>query len=104
MIGGRLVLSVCYPLIVGQKLNIPAKNQFVAAIRPLLVSALLFAGAAWLTQYWQASSWPMLVLAVGATVIVTPLPVFWAGLPREVRRRMVKRIQEMLNSVRRRNK
>jgi len=102
MIGGRLVLSVCYPLIVGKKLNISFRSQSVAAIRPLLVSVSLIAGAAWLSQYWRVTSWPMLVVVVGITVVVTPLPVFLAGLPGAARQRMIERLRKVLSSARRR--
>ena len=104
MISGRLILSVCYPLIVGKKLNIPAKKQLVAAIRPMLVSVLFMVAAVWLCQFWQATSWGMLIMTVGATVIVLPLPMLLAGLPSNIRQQMIARIGTVLGRFRRSEK
>jgi len=90
---GRGVLGVAAPLAVGRLLGIPVRVQLRAIARPLLTTAVLFAAAYALAGELSVGSWPMLVVAVGATVVVGATAAAASGLSRAQRGRLVVRLR-----------
>jgi O-antigen/teichoic acid export membrane protein len=99
MILGRMILSVAYPIIVGKKLNISTNEQCLAVIRPVIVSLLLVAFATWLSPQLEARSWLTLAGLVAITILVIPVPLFFAGLSKTSRVRIIERMKTVLNNL-----
>jgi len=93
---GRLILSLGYPTIIGRLLGVSLAAQMRSALRPVLVTIVLFGLAASFGRSLVAPSWPLLVLAAGLTVLVISPLAFFAGLPREQRGRLLRRLRAML--------
>jgi len=93
---GRLVLSLGYPWIVGRFLDLSLFTQLKGALRPMVVTALLFAITSSISSFLKATSWLGFILAIGITLlIVTPL-TFYAGLAGEQRARIWKRVMRVI--------
>jgi hypothetical protein len=98
-IAGRSILSVGYPLMVGRFLRASPYSQARGVLRPALVTVLLFPLAAKLSDaiaantWFPARGWIELILAVGITFCVVFSLVFHAGLSREQRRHILRRVQ-----------
>ena len=90
-IAGRSILSIGYPWIVGRAIGIPLSSQLKSALRPALTTFLLFTLALGLGEFYTASTWIGLVLAVGVTVVPVSLLAFYAGVPAEQRKHLLDR-------------
>ena len=70
-----------------------------------MVSALLFALAAWAKRvlsegsWYSAITWSGIVVAVGATVTTTTLLAFFLGFSGDDRQRLLRRIQMAMSPV-----
>jgi O-antigen/teichoic acid export membrane protein len=95
-IGGRLILSVAYPLLIGRLLGVAPVRQLVAALRPALITVLLLGATAYLGRVVEVSSW--FTFAVGAclTAVACVAGGYLAGLPRTQRRRLRSRVRRVL--------
>jgi O-antigen/teichoic acid export membrane protein len=89
---GRTLLSLIYPWLVGQVLEVSLGAQLRGALRPTLVGGLLCAAAFALEPRCDTSSWPELALGVGAsTPLITALALF-GGLSGTQRRQLWARL------------
>jgi O-antigen/teichoic acid export membrane protein len=86
-IGGRAILSVGYPLMIGGLLGISPRRQMRAVVRPGLVTAALFSCAAWLSTLVHVGTWVALGLAGAASAVAIAIVAFFAGLSSDARRR-----------------
>lgn len=87
-IGGRAMLSVIYPLMIGRRLGIPVRRQLQGAIRPALITGALFAGCSFCSTVVRASSWPGLVASVALSIVLFGPLAFFGGLTPDQRRRI----------------
>jgi O-antigen/teichoic acid export membrane protein len=91
-IAGRSVLSLCYPWLIGRVLGVSVRHQLKSALRPGLLTILVFALMSDLSDRWTVTTWPALVLsvvlAIGALVFVS----FYGGLSRAQRERLLERV------------
>lgn len=96
---GRAILTVAYPSIVGRLIGMSPLNQLRGAIRPVLVTALLFSATAYAGTQVLASSWVGLIVG-GAVVavIVAPIATF-GGLTARVRGRLWARTLRLVRLV-----
>jgi O-antigen/teichoic acid export membrane protein len=92
---GRTIQSVAYPLMIGRLLEIPAVRQLKGIVRPALATGVLLAGASALGATVLASSWPGLVLSVGASVGLVATIAFFAGLPAATRQLLWHRLRKV---------
>jgi hypothetical protein len=90
---GRLALTLAYPGLVGRLLGVPLRAQLRSAARPVAVTALVLATALALEPLGIARGWPQLLLAVPATAATVAAVALYAGLPGDVRRRLVGRFR-----------
>jgi O-antigen/teichoic acid export membrane protein len=100
-IGGRIVLSVTYPMTVGHSLQISLSSQVKAAVRPFLVTAVLFGASLAIRSILdpQIGGWWELVVATGLSALLIMVLAIFAGLPGEQRRRLWRRGQAITELV-----
>lgn len=101
---GRLLLSLGYPRQVGRFLGVPFSDQLRAALRPALVTALVFALASVSNQLLHLTishgllGWIELALmGLISLALITPL-VFFAGLSAVQRERLVNRLIHLIHA------
>jgi O-antigen/teichoic acid export membrane protein len=82
---GRLMITVAYPVMIGRLLGIAPETQLRGAVRPTVVSVVLFVGAAMLSRRIEATSWPALLVGGALSGIAITLVTFYGGLPRSMR-------------------
>jgi hypothetical protein len=102
IIGGRLIISFGYPLLIGRFLGVPLSSQLKLLFRPVLVTILLFSIAIGLDWFVPVTTgegikgWLFFILFAGATGILMLLISFYAGLSGDQRRNMIHRIRTVL--------
>jgi len=98
-IGGRSVLSISYPIMVGRFLKVAFSSQLKSILRPVLVTMLLFLLASkiggLLTESirFTAIGWTDFILSAGVTLCVVILLAFYAGLSDNQRGHVLRRIR-----------
>lgn len=95
-IGGRLLLSVAYPVLVGRFLSLSLGQQLRGALRPALVSALAFGLGTIGSRTLAVDSWWALAPSVALTLPVAALFAFQLGLGAQQRQQVVKRLRRAL--------
>lgn len=95
-IAGRLILSVGYPWMIGADLGVPFGSQLKGALRPVALTAALFALTASLSSAWLVKSWPVLVAVVAATVMAIFPLAFVLGLSAQLREQLSRRLRAIL--------
>jgi hypothetical protein len=96
LIVGRLLLSLCYPAVIGRAIGHPIGDQLGAAVRPALVTALLFVAALALADDLAVESWPVLLAAAPITAVALVPLVALLGLTRGQRGRLQQRVAKVL--------
>jgi O-antigen/teichoic acid export membrane protein len=94
-LGGRLVQTISYPLLVNSCLGRPQRISFHRLARPGLVMCLLFAGSGYLGQQLLSRNWFEWVIGVGASLGLVVCVALVAGLPAEARGQLVRRLRTM---------
>jgi O-antigen/teichoic acid export membrane protein len=95
-IAGRSILTVAYPWLVCRYLGISPFGQLRGAARPVLVTALVFAGGALLATVADADSWLSLLFLGGISLAAFAVLSFFLGLSARQRRRVSRRVQNVL--------
>ena len=96
---GRSILTVAYPLIIGRVLGLSPVAQLGGAIRPAIMTTVLFAAAAYGGTKVLANSWVTLVIGTaGVALVVAPVAAF-GGLTAAVRRRLWARLVRVIRMV-----
>jgi hypothetical protein len=96
---GRFSLSIGYPTLVGRYLKIGFFSQMKSALRPALITTLLFTLIAFLIrssfylQLSQGFGWIELILSIGITFFVVLFLAFFLGLSGNQQRQMIRRVQ-----------
>lgn len=94
---GRSVLTVGYPLMVGRVLGVSLSTQIRGALKPALITLLLFLVASAMAEATRTSSpfnqmgWLSLALSVGFTSVLVLVLLFYTGLSSPQRQRILGR-------------
>ena len=95
-IAGRTILTVAYPWLVGRYLGISPAGQLRGAVRPAVVCAALFAGAALVAPRLEAETWLALVFFGLVSVAALGAASFFLGLRPRQRRQLSSRLRQVL--------
>lgn len=104
IMAGRSILSVAYPWIIGQSLQVKPLTQLRAIVRPCLVTIALFLVASGLDQLLPTRSWHSLVGWIsffGAAVLtacLTAAIAFILGLTRHQRKNILNRVRAIVSA------
>ena len=98
MILGRLSLTISYPFVINKRFGQKRMPNLARAIRPALTMALMFAAAAYLGEKVLADNWVVWALSGGLTFLLALGIAVLAGLSRDVRSPLKKRLG-MLRTV-----
>jgi O-antigen/teichoic acid export membrane protein len=98
-IGGRVILSLAYPWLVGRILQAPLRAQLGAAWRPVAVATALFYVAFQLGSDIGAGSWLSLVPFVAVTLLFVTSAAFFGGLSARQRQRILRRLRRSPRST-----
>ncbi len=102
LILGRSILTFGYPMLVGRHLRISLWSQVRGALRPFLVTSLLFALASVLDSYSFSGmtgfgrGWFGLALSVGITTVSSACLAFYLGLSPLQRSNLLQRVSYVL--------
>lgn len=103
LILGRALMSIGYPMLIGRFMNISFSAQVKGALRPILVTGLLFAVTAFLgdwiaTSHWHGlTGWIYFALSAAATFPVILALAFFTGLAAEQRKQIMRRVRTALS-------
>jgi O-antigen/teichoic acid export membrane protein len=98
-IAGRSILTVAYPWLVSRHFGISPPTQLRGAVRPVIVCAALFAGAALVAPRFQADSWISLLFFGGLSLGVFAASSFFLGLSPRQRRQVSRRVRQVLQGA-----
>jgi hypothetical protein len=96
---GRLIISIGYPMLISRFLGTTLASQLKGMLRPVLVSMVLFAATAGLDSLFSsiswsgASGWALFLVCAGLTGIAMMGFSFYAGLSKEQRASMLRRVR-----------
>jgi O-antigen/teichoic acid export membrane protein len=105
IIGGRLIMSIGYPVLIGRFLNVSLSSQINRMFRPILVASLIFLAAMGVDRFGSImvgtgiKGWLIFILSAGATGIVMSLISFYSGLSGDQRRSMIRRVQAVITTA-----
>lgn len=94
-IGGRAILSLVYPWMIGRRLGIPPSQQLRGVVRPTLATVAVFTGSAFIGSVARTGSWSGLVFAVAVSAILVGPLVFFGGLNASQRKRIWNRARRV---------
>jgi len=101
LLGGRLVQTIAYPIIVRACLGAtPQPSAAAQWVRRLITMAALFAGATWLGQRVTASTWVLWGAGVALTALLLPALAWAVGLDAAGRHAVLERVRGVLGGVR----
>jgi hypothetical protein len=95
---GRSILSIAYPWLIGRAIGQPLAAQLRGVVRPMIVTAVIFGAATYLSRDLLVDSWVQLVLGSIATAAVVAVVATFLGLNAEQRRYLLRRARRMLPS------
>jgi O-antigen/teichoic acid export membrane protein len=104
LLGGRVIQTVAYPIIVRSFLGAASPSQSSATVqwtRRLLTMAALFAGATWLGQRVSVSGWATWAAGVAVTLLLLPALTWAVGLNGAGRHAVLERFRGVFEGVRR---
>ena len=93
---GRGIVSLAYPAVVGGALGIRLRDQARQAIRPALVTMLLFTAATLSGPHLIVDSWLLLIGGAATTVLVVTPIAFFLGLDPDGRARISSRAERLM--------
>lgn len=105
IMGGRLIISIGYPVLISRFLGIPLSSQLNRLLRPALVTLLLFSTAVGLDKFISITAgtgimgWFIFILSAAGTGILILLISFYAGLSGDQRRNMLRRVRAATTTV-----
>jgi O-antigen/teichoic acid export membrane protein len=92
MIVGRLALTISYPFVINKQLGRRSRPELTGALRPAAVMTLMFVASAYLGRVFLAESWFLWLICSGLTFALALAVALIAGLRRESRSAIVKRL------------
>ncbi len=105
IMGGRLIMSIYYPVLIGRFFGVPLSSQMNALLRPVFVTILIFSIAVGLDRYFSFSvgagikGWLIFIISAGVTGILMLLISFYAGLSGDQRMNLIRRVQALMTPV-----
>jgi hypothetical protein len=105
IMGGRLIISIGYPMLISRFLGFSLSSQLTGILRPVFVTILLFSLAFGLDRYISfmvgtgIKGWLIFILSAGLTSILMLLISFYAGLSGDQRKSMIRRIQAVVTTA-----
>jgi hypothetical protein len=105
IIGGRLIISIGYPMLISRFLGVSLSSQLNRIVRPILVTVLIFSAAMGVDRFGSImvgtgiKGWLIFILFAGATGIVMLLISFYSGLSGDQRRSMIGRVQAAITTA-----
>jgi O-antigen/teichoic acid export membrane protein len=98
ILGGRLILSIGYPVITGQFLGVSLSDHFKPVFRPFLVMTGLFYFATYAGQKVVIESWLGMMMWGGISLLVISLVFFWTGFTKNQRSLLMSRVLKLMPS------
>ena len=104
IMGGRLIISVGYPILISRFLGVSLSSQLNRLLRPGLVTILLFSTTAALDNLISSTvergvtGWLIFILSATGTGVFFLLISFFAGLSGDQRRHMLRRIEAVITT------
>jgi hypothetical protein len=105
IMGGRLIISIGYPMLISRFLGVSLPSQLKRLVRPVLVTVLLFSIAVGFDKFTSVvfeagmKGWFMFILSAATTGILMLLISFYAGLSSGQRRSMVRRVRAVITAA-----
>jgi hypothetical protein len=105
IMGGRLIISVGYPMLISRFLGVSLSSQLNRMLRPVFVTILLFSTAIGLDRFVSVTAgagikgWLIFILSAGVTGILMLLISFFAGLSGDQRRNMMRRVRAVITTA-----
>jgi hypothetical protein len=102
IMGGRLIISVGYPMLISRFLGLSLSSQLNRMLRPALVSILFFSVAIGVDKFSSImvgtgfKGWLLFILYAGTTGILMLLLSFYSGLSGDQRKSMINRVQAVI--------
>ncbi len=102
IMGGRLIISVGYPLLISRFLGLSFFSQLTRMLRPILVTILLFSSGVGLDKFILVANadsimgWLSFIFSAIVTGILMFLLSFFAGLSGDQRKNMMRRIRAVI--------
>jgi O-antigen/teichoic acid export membrane protein len=90
---GRSILSIAYPWSLSRFFGLSFYSQLQAALRPAIVTGLLFGLALGMRDQVSVNGWLSLIFAAGITLVTVSIVAFYAGLSSEQRSYIWTRLQ-----------
>ena len=104
IMGGRLIISIGYPMLISRFLNISLSSQLNRMLRPVIITILLFSiviGMDGLTSIRFETGiigWLAFIISATATGVLMLLISFYTGLSGDQRRNMLRRVRAMITT------
>ncbi len=104
IMGGRLIMSIGYPLLIGRFLHMPFASQIKGMLRPVLITILVFLIAVGLDRYISFTvgtgikGWLIFILLAGVTGFLMLLLSLFAGLSDDQRKNMISRVKAVITN------
>ncbi len=105
IMGGRLIMSIGYPMLIGRFFGLPIYSQMNAILRPVSVTILLFSLAFGLGSFIPFTvgsgikGWIIFIISAGVTGILMLLISFYAGLSGNQRMNLIHRFQALVTTA-----
>ena len=104
IMGGRLILSIGYPVLISRFLGVSLSSQLDRMLRPTFVTSLLFFMAVGLDKFVTITAgtgikgWLIFILSAFVTGILMLLISFYAGLSGEQRGNLLRRVRVVMTT------
>ncbi len=99
LIVGRLLLSLVYPVVVGEAIGHPASEQLRAVLRPAAATIVMFAAAVVVRPVVSTESWPLIIAGSLLTGAASLVIAFIIGLGGGTRRQLLVRVRALAAGV-----
>lgn len=101
IMGGRLIISVGYPMLISRFLKTSLSSQLNQMLRPVIITTLLFSISMGLDNFASIGSmgWLKFIVSASVTGILMLVTSFYAGLSGDQRENMIRRIRAAVTSV-----
>jgi O-antigen/teichoic acid export membrane protein len=104
IMGGRLIMTIGYPMLIGHFLGIQLSSRLNSLVRPAVVTIPLFLIAFGVDKFIPVTvgtgikGWIIFLLSAGVTGIVMLFISFYAGLSSDQRKSIISRIQTVMTT------
>jgi O-antigen/teichoic acid export membrane protein len=104
IMGGRLIISIGYPMLISRFLGTSLSSQLNRMLRPVFVTALLFSSAVGLDKFGSITAgtgikgWLAFIFSAIVTGAVMSLISFYAGLTGDQRQSMLRRVRAVIKT------